>query len=207
MTNFNRILSLILLAVGIILAGAFACFISSKRGYQAGWKDAKNSIKPDTVWRDTTIYEEKPVPVIEYRDTGRLVYVKIPVKDTTGHADTNVVPLPTLVRQYADTVNHSYELQISGVDPQLDWIKVHQKTAYITAPVPEYKYPTLIVSPNVDAFIFPNSYGLGAGIELDYWVGRWQISGGGGYAVESIPGSTARGPYGKFSAKYNLIRK
>lgn len=197
-----------LVGIGIAACMLVTFLIGRGRGYGQGYSDAMNQPhKADTVWRDTTIYKEKPVPVIEYRDTGRLVYVKIPVNDTTGHADTNIVPIQTLVRQYADTVDHSYELQISGVDPQLDWIKVHQKTAYITVPVPEYKYPTLIVSPNVDAFIFPNSYGLGASIELDYWVGRWQISGGGGYAVESIPGSTAHGPYGKFSAKYNLIRK
>ena len=199
MTRFEKFCAVFIIVVLAILLACIASKISHKNGYKQGYSDALSSIKPDTVWRDTTIYEEKPVPVIEYRDTGRLVYVKIPVKDTTGHADTNVVPLPTLVRQYADTVDHSYELQISGVDPQLDWIKVHQKTAYITVPVPEYKYPTFIASPVLGAFVLPGSYGVGGGLELDFWHNRWEFSGGGGYAIESIQGGVERGLYGKFS--------
>lgn len=207
MTPFQKFCAIFIAVVLVILIAGIASKISHKVGYDQGYADAIASIKPDTVWRDTTIYKEKPVPVIEYRDTGRLVYVKIPVKDTTGHADTNIVPLPTLVRQYADTVDHSYELQISGVDPQLDWIKVHQKTAYITVPVPEYKYPRFAASPALDAFVLPGFYGVGGGLELDFWVDRWQFSGGGGYAIESVQGGAERGPYGKFSVKYNLIRR
>lgn len=211
MSDFAKFCAVFVFVVGIILTAGFSVKIGQKigqkRGYDQGYADAIASIKPDTVWRDTTIYEEKPVPVIEYRDTGRLVYVKIPVKDTTGHADTNIVPMPTTVKQYADTVDHSYELQISGVEPQLDWIKVHQKTAYITVPVPEYKYPTFILSPAIDAFVFPDLYGVGAGIDLDFWVGRWEFSGGGGYSVQTNPQETVTGPYGTFKVRYNLIRK
>ena len=100
-------------------------------------------------------------------------------------------------------MDEDYELQISGFQPNLDWIKVHQKTAYITVPVPEYKYPTFSISPTVGGFIFPQDYGVGAGLELDYWLNRWEVSGGGGYHISN----NSKGVYGEVKLKYNLIRK
>ena len=207
MTDFKRIFSLILLAVGIILIGALACFISSKRAYHAGWRDAKVSIKPDTQYVEKTKYEEKPVPVIEYRDTGRIVYVQVPVKDTTGHGDTTLVPMHPEVKQYADTVDHSYELQISGICPALDWIRVYQKTAYITVPVPEYQMPKYIASLSATGFLFPNSVFMGAGVDVDYWDGKWQYELSVGYGIHASQGVNTPGYYGLIKAKYNLFGK
>ena len=216
MTRFQRFCAIFCLVVGVILAVCFASKISHKNGYSEGYRDALASIKPDTEYVDKPVYIDKPVPIevkpsgVEMYPIGTLAQMQHILDSLSAiQPDTTFIeiPVPIETKLYRDEKDSTYEAQVSGYHASLDWIKVNQKTAYITVPVPEHKYPTLIVSPNVDAFIFPNSYGLGAGLELDYWVGRWQISGGGGYAVESIPGSTAHGPYGKFSAKYNLIRK
>lgn len=201
MSVFKKCCLAFIAVVGVILVAVVASKISHKNGYKQGYSDALASIKPDTVWRDTTIYEEKPVPEYHYRDTGRIVYVPVPVQDTTGHPDTTLVPMHPEVKYYAD--NENYELQISGILPNLDWIKVHQKTAYVTVPVPEYKYPTFSLSPSLGGFIFPHDYGVGAGLELDYWLNRWEISGGGGYYL----GNNSRGIYGEIKLKYNLIRQ
>lgn len=201
MSVFKKCCLAFIAVVGVILIAAVASKISHKNGYKQGYTEALASIKPDTVWRDTTIYEEKPVPEYHYRDTGRIVYIPVPVQDTTGHPDTTIVPMHPEVKYYAD--NENYELQISGILPNLDWIKVNQKTAYITVPVPEYKYPTFALSPSLGGFVFPNDYGVGTGLELDFWLNRWEISGGGGYYVSN----KSKGIYGEVKLKYNLVRR
>jgi len=193
--------------VVVVAAFALMVFHSGRVEYRRGYNDAIASIKPDTVYRDTTIYEDRPVPTIEYRDTGRIVYVKVPATDSTGKADTIIVPMNPEVKRYADTVNHSYELQISGISPNLDWIKVNQRTAYITVPVPEYKYPKFMLSPSVEAQIIPNAFFASANLELDFWKGRWQMGIKGGYGGGFVAGQPVHGAVATVNAKYNLIRK
>lgn len=203
MSTFRKICAVFVLVVGVILIAAIASKISHKNGYKQGYSDALSSIKPDTEYVDKPIYIDKPVPEYHYKDTGRIVYIPVFVPDTTGHSDTTLVPMHPEVKHYKDPQDNAYELEISGIQPNLDWIKVNQKTAYITVPVPEYKYPTFTLSPTLGGFIFPNDYGAGAGMELDYWMNRWEVSGGGGYYVSS----NSRGLYGEIKLKYNLIRK
>ena len=201
--KLDRILDDILLAVCVIAVAYFSWQISGNIHYSSGYDDALASIKPDTEYVDKPIYIDKPVPVVVYRDTGRVVYV--PVKDSTGHVDT--ISMHPEVMYYSDPAKELYELQISGICPNLDWIKVHEKTAYINVPVPEYKYPTFALSPTIDAFVLPGTFGAGGGLEIDYWKGRWQFSAEGGYGVFSDFKSAIAGPYGQIGAKYNLIRK
>lgn len=207
MTKFEKICFAFILVVGVILIVGIASKISNKNGYKQGYKqgysDALASIKPDTEYVDKPIYIEKPVPEYHYRDTGRIVYIPVPVQDTTGHPDTTLIPMHPEVKHYKDPQDNAYELEISGIQPNLDWIKVNQKTAYITVPIPEYKYPTFALSPSVGGFIFPQDYGVGAGLELDFWLNRWEIAGGGGYYVSN----NSKGVYGEIKLKYNLIRK
>ena len=150
---------------------------------------------------DNPIYIDNPVPVIVYRDTGRVIYV--PVKDSAGHVDT--ISMHPEVMYYSDPAKELYELQISGIGPNLDWIKVHEKTAYINVPVPEYKYPKLFVSPEIRAIAIPGAFGAGGGIGVDYWKDRWQLSASGGYAVD-FTNKVNTGPYAIATAKYNLFR-
>ena len=207
MTGFQKFCAVFIAVILVILIVGVASKISHKNGYKQGYSDALASIKPDTVWRDTTIYEEKPVPEYHYRDTGRIVYIPVPVPDTTGHPDTTLIPMHPEVKHYKDPQDNAYELEISGIQPNLDWIKVNQKTAYITVPVPEYKPPTFMLSPALEAFVLPESFGAGAGLDIDYWIGRWEISGGVGYSLHTTREQTATGPYGTFKVKYNLIQK
>ena len=119
--------------VALVVAAIFlAATISGDRNYRKGFYDALASIKPDTVYIDNTIHYDKPEPETVYRDTGRVVYVPVIVKDSIGHADTTAVPMHPEVKQYEDS---TYRAQVSGIYPNLDWIEVHQKTTYITREV------------------------------------------------------------------------
>lgn len=202
--DFKRILAIIALAAGIVLVAVFSWKIGGNRGYSAGYSDALASIKPDTVYIDNTIHYDKPEPDTVYRDTGRVVYVPVIVKDSTGHADTTAVPMHPEIKQYEDS---TYRAQVSGIQPNLDWIEVYQRTFYITKVVPEYKYPTFALSPTIDAFVLPGHFSLGGGLALDYWKGRWQFSAEAGYGLHSDLQTISPGWYGKGSVKYNLIRK
>ena len=179
--------------------------IGYDRGYQVGYDSGYVAPHPaDTEYVDKPIYIDNPVPVIEYRDTGRVVYVPVIIKDSTGHADTTAAPMHPEIKQYEDS---TYRAQVSGIQPNLDWIEVHQMTAYITKVVPEYKYPTFALSPTIDAFVLPGHFSFGGGLEIDYWKGRWQFSAEGGYGVFYDFKRAIAGPYGQIGAKYNLIRK
>ena len=183
------------IVAALVAASIFLAF-SNRREYDRGYKDALASIKPDTEYVEKEIYTDKPVPVTEYKDTGRVVEILI--------HDTTYVYLPREVRQFADPNKEIYELQVSGIDPTLDWIKVKQKTAYINVPVPEYKYPTFALSPAISANLFPGSFGIGGGLDVDYWYKRWQFSAEGGYAV-NFTNTMNTGFYAKGTVKYNLI--
>ena len=204
MTNLKRILALLALVVVVVLIAVFSWKISGNRAYSAGYADALASIKPDTEYVDKPIYIDNPVPVIEYRDTGRVVYVPVIVKDSTGHADTTAVPMHPEVKQYEDS---TYRAQVSGIQPNLDWIEVYQRTYYITKVVPEYKYPAFALSPSVDAFAIPGHFSLGGGLDLDYWKDRWQFSVEGGYGIHSDFKTITPGWYGQGKVKFNLLRK
>ena len=132
MTKIERFCGLFALAVVVILIAGFAWKIGGKYGYSAGYSDALASITPDTIIIDNTIHYDEPIPDTIYRDTGRVVYVQIPVKDSTGHADTTATPMHPEVKRYEDS---TYRAQVSGIQPNLDWIEVHQKTTYITKEV------------------------------------------------------------------------
>lgn len=190
------------IVAALVAASIFLAFtIHGERCYHRGYDDALASIKPDTVYIDNTIHYDKPEPDTVYRDTGRVVYVPVIVKDSTGHVDTTNVPMHPEVKQYGDS---TYRAQVSGIDPNLDWIEVYQRTFYITKVVPEYKYPTFALSPAISANLFPGSFGIGGGLDVDYWYKRWQFSAEGGYAV-NFTNTMNTGFYAKGTVKYNLI--
>lgn len=198
MSDFGKFCIAFWVVVGLFLVGGFSAKISHKNGYKQGYSDALASIKPDTVTVVDTIVYEKPVEQIKWKD--KLVYVPVPDSILVEKHDTTYIALQFEKKVYADS---TYRAVVSGFQPELESISVYQKTAYITKVVPEYKYPTFALSPSVGGFIFPNDYGVGAGLELDFWLNRWEIEGGGGYYVSN----NSRGPYGEIKVKYNLIRK
>lgn len=185
------------IVAALVAASIFLAFtIHGERCYHRGYDDALASIKPDTEYVEKEIYIDKPVPDTIFRDTGRVVEVQV--------HDTTIFYLPAEVKQYSDPAKELYELQISGIQPSLDWIKVYERTAYIDVPVPEYKYPTFALSPAISANLFPGSFGIGGGLDVDYWYKRWQFSAEGGYAV-NFTNTMNTGFYAKGTVKYNLI--
>ncbi len=127
----SKIKDILAIAGVALLVGAvlwLACSVS----YRAGLRHAPTPGKPDTEYVDKPIYIDKPVPVFVYRDTGRVVYVPVVVKDSTGHVDTTAAPMHPEVKQYEDS---TYRAQVSGIQPNLDWIEVYQRTYYITREV------------------------------------------------------------------------
>ena len=199
MTTFQKVCTIFIAVCVLILVGGF----SYKIGHHFGYKDGYSAYHPsDTVWRTDTHYVDKPIEVVKWKD--KKVPVYIAVHDTTKINDTTYVVLPREFKVYQDS---TYTAQVSGVDPSLDWINVYQKTAYISVPVPEYKYPELIISPSVEAFVLPASFGAIGGVGVDYWSGRWQWSLTAGYGFYLNEKQPYHGWSGKIGVKYNLIRK
>lgn len=199
MSKTERILSLIALAVILFLAVFFAWKIGRNRGYHKGFTAGVESVKADTVTRVDTHYVDRPVPVVEYRDTGRLVYVQ--VTDTTNIHDTTFIVLPTTVRQYADS---TYRLQISGVQPRLDWIETYARTEIVNHYFPQL--PSVTVTPAVKVFITPAGIDAAAMLRVTKWWNHWRFDGGAGYGIHLGEGIQQPGWYAEIGFGYDIIR-
>ena len=84
-------------------------------------------IKRDTVWKDSIIREPLPAETI---NTGRVVYLRIPVpgkRDTLRDTirDSIDIPVPIYQKRYEDSL---YTAWVSGFEPNLDSINLHQPT-------------------------------------------------------------------------------
>lgn len=121
--------------------------------------------KPDTVKIETikivvdTQYVDKPVPY------------EVKVKDTLYIRDTLLL---LELKRYTD--NETYDLQISGVDAELDWIKTYPKTVYRDVVTTQNIYIepkkwNLFVE--TEATITGNHSYLNVGAGLSYIKGRW----------------------------------
>lgn len=126
-------------------------------------------IEHDTIWRDTTIYQPLPAETI---NTGRVVYIKVPVSTTVRDTirDSIEVSIPIVQKRYDDSL---YTAWVSGYEPNLDSITVHQREVYTTI--------TKIVDRPASRFAIGPSVGLGYGIynrQPDVYVGvtaTWNI--------------------------------
>lgn len=127
----------LLLCVGSYIGGRVH---GRKIGYNAGYSAGFLAPHPsDTINRTDTLFIDRPVPVVEYVDRERPVYIA--VHDTTRINDTTFVVLPREVKTYEDS---TYRAQVSGVQPALDWIEVYQRTQtitqYIDHPAPRWSF-------------------------------------------------------------------
>lgn len=81
-------------------------------------------VKHDTLWRDSIIREPAPK---DSTPTGRIVYVRVPYpvseQGDTVH-DSIQVPLPIIQKRYDDSL---YTAWVSGYQPALDSILLHQR--------------------------------------------------------------------------------
>ena len=125
--------------VGVCLVACCLVFFQIGRagGYQKGYDDALNLPHVlDTVWRTKLVTIEKPVPVVKWKEREKPVNVPAKVDSLVYVHDTTFMPLPREYKQYSE---ENYTAQVSGIDPALDWIKINQKTAYITNTVVQKK--------------------------------------------------------------------
>ena len=101
-------------------------------------------VERDTVWKDSIIREPLPAETI---NTGKVVYIKVPVGDTQGTgtavpsgdstgasqspcvADSIEVPVPIVQKRYDDSL---YTAWVSGFEPNLDSINIHQREVITT---------------------------------------------------------------------------
>ena len=89
----------------------------------------ETTIERDTMWRDSIIREPLPAETV---NTGRVVYIKIPVPGDTIRdtlRDSIDVPVPIIQKRYDDSL---YTAWVSGFEPALDSIRLYQPTIYET---------------------------------------------------------------------------
>ena len=137
-------------------------------GYRKGYDVALNlPHQPDTVWRTKVVTVEKPVPVVKWKDREKLVYVPVNKDSLVYVHDTTFMPLPREYKQYSE---ENYTAQVSGIDPALDWIKINQKTAYITNTVVQKKRWSWSITAGPGAFWNGGSvqFGVGAVVGFGY---------------------------------------
>lgn len=82
-------------------------------------KEVIVELHTDTIVKYDTIFKEKPVPVYVKSEPDT---VFLPSLDTT-------VVLDKETKVYEDS---SYKAQVSGFQPNLDWIEVYPKTSFVT---------------------------------------------------------------------------
>lgn len=82
----------------------------------------------DTLWRDTTINQPTPSASTQ---TGRTVFIPYIVErtDTLHDSDTIQVPVPIEQKRYDDSL---YTAWVSGYEPALDSIRLHQPEVVTT---------------------------------------------------------------------------
>ena len=99
-------------------------------GHGAGYAEGINQPhKADTVWREKTVYVDKPVEVEKWKDREKIVYVPVNKDSLVYIHDTTYIALE---REYKLYDGENYQCQVSGIDPALEWLKINQQTAYIT---------------------------------------------------------------------------
>ena len=216
MTKLQKIAAAAVLGIvlGLIFSAGF--IFGHKRGYHEGWRDALSGIKPDTVYRDTTIYKDKPVPVEvkpagqEFYPVGTVAQLKKVIDSLAAvRPDTAFVevPVPMETKLYRDEKDSTYEAQVTGYRASLDWVKVRQRSAYIDIPIPTPVYPELLISPAASVYFDPGGLMLGGGVAADAWHGRWEFSIDTGYGIHVGPQGSTPGWYGRLRVGLNLIRK
>lgn len=143
MSKFEKYATLFMVACLLIVAAGFACKISHRRGYSSGWRDAIASAVSDTVLVVDTIRIDHPVPEYVYIDREKPVY--LPVHDTALVVirDTTYIAVEREIKGYS---GEDYRLQVSGVQPSLDWIEVKKTTEYITNTIPDVRRWTFGIS-------------------------------------------------------------
>ena len=93
-----------------IVVAVLAASIAMNVWFWTSEPEIETILKRDTVWRDTAIYEPQPAETV---NTGRVVYIRVPVPETTTDTvhDSIEVPIPIVQKRYDDS------LAIKGTGP------------------------------------------------------------------------------------------
>lgn len=195
MDDLKNYLIPFIVGVAFIASGIAIYQIGRRRGYDDALALPH---KADTVWQDKPVYIDKPVPVVQWRDREKIVYVPVKEDSLVYVHDTTFMPLPREFKQYS---GENYTAQVSGIDPSLDWLNINQKTAYITntveKPIP-YDW-TLSAFGEVG---YP--LGVRGGVTFDKQVAgplRWYLQGG----YEYTP--ARKGPFVEAGARLQILKK
>lgn len=107
---------------------------------RCGCDEPEIVVKRDTVWKDSIIREPVAAETI---NTGKVVYIKVPIGDTQGTgtavsskdstgasqspciAESIEVPIPIMQKRYEDSL---YTAWVSGYEPALDSIDIRLPT-------------------------------------------------------------------------------
>lgn len=121
-------------------------------------------IEHDTVWKDNIIREPVAAETIQ---TDRVVYIKVAVAQPHTQRDTVhdsiEVPVPIVQKRYDDSL---YTAWVSGFEPALDSINIHQREVVTTVTKTIVK-PTPLITFGIQA-------GAGVGIisrQPDFYIG------------------------------------
>ena len=124
-----------LVGAALVAAILMSFLIGRGRGYSEGYEKAMNEPhKADTIVKVDTHFVD--LPVEKWKTKEKVVFV--PVHDSTLVTihDTTYIALNRERKGYS---GDDYELEITGIEPNLEWIKTYQKTQYITNTIVEKK--------------------------------------------------------------------
>lgn len=124
-----------LFGVGLVACCLVFFLVGKWTGYQRGYDAAMSEPhKADTVFKVDTHFVDRPVE--KWKTKEKVVFV--PVHDSTLVTihDTTYIALNRERKGYS---GDDYELEITGIEPNLEWIKTYQKTQYITNTIVEKK--------------------------------------------------------------------
>ena len=133
--------------------------------------EASVVVEHDTIWKDTVIREPMPAETI---NTGRVVYLRIPVPgpgDTITLHDSIDVPVPIAQKRYDDSL---YTAWVSGFEPALDSINIHQREVVTTVTKTIMRKSPLItvgIQAGAGCGLFshqPDIY-IGLGAQINLW--------------------------------------
>lgn len=132
----------------------------------------ETTVERDTIWKDTTIYQPQAAETI---NTGRVVYVKVPIQSAQTKRDTIhdsiEIPIPIMQKRYDDSL---YTAWVSGYEPNLDSIRVREREIITTI--------TKVVDRPASRFSIGPSVGLGYGVlnkQCDVFIGvtaTWNLT-------------------------------
>lgn len=119
--------------------------------------------------------------------------------------DTTYIAVPMTRTTFTD--NKTYKCEVQGYDTKMLWHESYQQTKYITKTTEVPTLPKLAISPDFSAFATRAVFGMGAGVKLDVWAGKWHLSPSVGYALIKDSQSWSHGPAVAFSVNYNIVLK